>query len=325
MRAKRYHEAANASIGEACVEGEPADNTTVVVFGETLVDAFPDRTVLGGAPFNVAYHLKQLGLDPVLVTRIGADAEGERLFGALREAGLDARGVQVDAVHSTGRVEVTFDDGGHRFEIVENQAYDVIDAVEATAAARTVSPRLVYFGTLAQRSDVSRAALDALLAATGCPSWLDINLRTPYNGTDVIARSLEAADFLKLNDDELLIVARRLDLPGSDPELHVAELIERFDLRSVTVTCGAMGAWSLDADGTCARVEGRPLDGPLVDTVGAGDGFAAVAILGLLRNWPQQTILERADAFARRLCLIRGAIPEDLRPQMNTDEHRSNP
>ena len=283
----------------------------VLVFGEMLVDAFPDRTVLGGAPFNVAFHLKKLGLDPVLVTRIGADAEGARLIAAVREAGLDARGVQPDQDHPTGRVAITFDDGGHRFEILEDRAYDFIDPAEATAVAQSIAPRLVYFGTLAQRGARSRAALDAMLAASDGPRWLDINLRSPYDGTDVIVRSLEAADYLKLNDDELGIVAGRLDLAGSDPERHAAELIRRFDLRCVTVTCGATGAWSLDDEGNHARVEGRPLDGPLVDTVGAGDGFAAVAILGLLRKWPQQEILERADAFARALCLIRGALPDE--------------
>ena len=138
-----------------------------------------------------------------------------------------------------------------------------------------------------------------------------VSLRAPFDGKDVILRSLEMADDLKLNDDELGIVAGRLDLPGTDPELHVAELIKRFDLRCVTVTCGARGAWSLDVDGNHARVEGRPLDGPLVDTVGAGDGFAAVSIAGFIRDWTPQQTLERADAFARRLCLVRGAIPDE--------------
>lgn len=291
--------------------GEPAENLKVAVFGETLVDEFPDRSVLGGAPFNVAYHLKQLGIEPVLVTRVGRDESGDRLWNAMRSAGMDTRGVQRDPVLPTGRVRVTFDDGGHRFEILGNQAYDAIDRFDAAAAVRTAQPRLVYFGTLAQRSEKSLAALDATLTATYSFCWLDINLRAPYDGTDVILHSLEMAEDLKLNDDELGIVAGRLDLPGSDPEIHVAELIERFDLRCVTVTCGARGAWSLDADGNHARVEGRPLDGPLVDTVGAGDGFAAVLIAGFLRDWTPQQTLERADAFARRLCLIRGAIPDD--------------
>lgn len=313
MPARRYHEASDASVGETGVGVEPAENLKVAVFGETLVDEFPDRSVLGGAPFNVAYHLKLLGLEPLLITRVGMDENGDRLVDAIRNAGMDTRGVQRDPVLPTGRVRVTFEDAGHRFEIVENQAYDAIDPDEAVEALRAVAPRLVYFGTLAQRSDVSRAALDALLAETDCIRWLDINLRAPFDGTDVIVRSLEAADYLKLNEDELETVARRLGLPGSNAEGHAAVLLDRFGLRSVTVTCGSDGAWSIDADGSCARIEGRPLDGPLVDTVGAGDGFAAVAILGLLRDWPQQKTLERADAFARALCLIHGAIPNDLR------------
>ncbi len=311
MPARRYHEETDARVGGTGVGGELDENVKVAVFGETLVDEFPDRSVLGGAPFNVAYHLKHLGLEPVLVTRVGRDEYGERLWNAIRTAGMDTRGVQRDPVLPTGRVRVTFDDGGHRFEILENQAYDAIDCFHAAAAVRAAQPRLVYFGTLAQRSERSRAALDATLNATHSFCWLDINLRAPFDGKDVILRSLEMADDLKLNDDELGIVAGRLDLPGTDPELHVAELIKRFDLRCVTVTCGARGAWSLDVDGNHARVEGRPLDGPLVDTVGAGDGFAAVSIAGFIRDWTPQQTLERADAFARRLCLIRGAIPDE--------------
>lgn len=290
---------------------DTAARERVTVFGETLVDEFPDRSVLGGAPFNVAYHLKHLGLEPLLITRVGCDQNGDRLFGAIEAAGMDTRGVERDPVRPTGRVVVSFDDGGHRFEIVEDQAYDAIDPIEAAAVVRAAPPLVVYFGTLAQRREASRAALDAVLEATGGTRWLDINLRAPFDGTDVIARSLEMADHLKLNDDELGIVAERLELTASDPDVHAAALIERFDLRSVTVTCGARGAWSLDSGGNRARVEGRPLDGPLVDTVGAGDGFAAVLISGFLRDWTQQQTLERADAFARRLCLIRGAIPDE--------------
>ncbi len=283
----------------------------VAVFGETLVDEFPDRAVLGGAPFNVAYHLERFGIAPLLVTRVGRDAYGDRIFEAIERAGMDTRGVQRDRDLPTGRVRITLGDGGHRFEIVDGQAYDAIDAEESSAAVRAASPLVVAFGTLAQRSATSRAALDAVLEAAACPRWLDINLREPFDTTETIRRSIEAADFLKLNDAELEIVAHRLGLPGGDPELHAAALVDEFRLQSVIVTCGAGGAWSLSAGGTLSRVEGRPLDGELADTVGAGDGFAAVCILGLLDGWAPQETLERAGVFARRLCCIRGAIPDD--------------
>lgn len=288
-----------------------ATSPRVLVFGETLVDVFPDRTVLGGAPFNVAYHLKHVGLEPLLVTRLGEDSDGDRLLAAIHGAGLDDRGVQRDPSRPTGKVQVTFGEGGHRFEILEDRAYDFVDPDAAAEVARSSAPRLIYFGTLAQRNPHSRTALDTIVKTGDAPRWLDINLRAPFDGTEVIVRSLEAADHLKLNDEELLTVARRLQLPGVDPSAHAAALVDRFGLRSVLVTCGANGAWTLDRNAGLERVPGSSLDGPIADTVGAGDGFAAVAILGLLRGWPARTILERADRFARSICLIRGAIPPE--------------
>ncbi len=285
--------------------------STVAVFGEMLVDAFPDRSVLGGAPLNVAFHLKRFGLDPVLVTRVGTDEDGDRLVAQIASAGLDTSGVQRDPDHPTGRVRITLDDGGHRFEILENQAYDFVDPVRVAELAATIAPGLFYFGTLAQRADVSRRALDTLLDVWDCPRWLDINLRSPFDDPEVIRCSLEAADHVKLNDGELETVAALYGFGGRDAVAWAGALIGACRLASVVVTCGADGAWSLDAGGTYVRVEGKPLATPLADTVGAGDGFAAVSIVGLVRGWPARETLERADAFARAICGIHGAIPQD--------------
>src|SRR6185369_12241172 len=115
----------------------------VAVFGEMLVDEFPDRSVLGGAPFNVAYHLRRLGLAPVLFTRVGDDDAGARLRTALDAAGLDARGVQVDAERPTGRVLVVEADGAHRFDILADCAYDAVDADAVATLAASIDPRVV--------------------------------------------------------------------------------------------------------------------------------------------------------------------------------------
>lgn len=289
----------------------------VAVFGETLVDVFPDRAVLGGAPFNVAYHLAHFGLDPLLVTRIGDDSEGDRLFDTIAGARLATNGVQRDAEHGTGLVRVHLDDGDPRFDIVPDRAFDFIDAGEvATALAAAPAVGLVYFGTLAQRGPASRAALETLLDATGkagAARWLDVNLRAPWYDADIVRWSLDAADDVKVNDAELAEIVTLLGAEARGDEDRARALIDRFGLRSVTVTCGAGGAWRVAAEGRTVRAAGRPLDGSLVDTVGAGDGFAAVSIVGLLRAWPAEVILERADAFARSLCTIRGALPEDSR------------
>lgn len=287
---------------------DPAAAMTLVAFGEALVDQFEDREVPGGAPFNVACHLAAFGAHPVLVTRTGKDAQGERLLHAMSAHGLDLRGVQCDPVRPTGLVEVHETASGHRFEIHSDQAYDHIHARMARLVGLSVRPSIVYFGTLAQRGD-SRRALRALLEATDARTFLDLNLRDPWVDARTLRESLWQARVTKLNEDELARVADLLMLDGGSLRARAAVLLSAFNLERLIVTAGAQGAWTLDAAGRFETVEGHPLEHP-VDTVGAGDGFAAVCLLGMLRGWPPALQLARADTFARAICGIRGAVPD---------------
>lgn len=284
---------------------------TVALFGEVLADRFPDRFVLGGAPFNVARHLQALGLHPVLITRTGNDALREELLASMARFEMDTLGVQCDPAHPTGEVVVHMEEGGHRFEISPDQAYDFIHAGVTRMVALSTQPELIYFGTLAQRHKVSRRALNSLFQSIGAPRMLDINLREPWYDAPTLKRSLLCADIVKMNHDELANIARQLKLPGDSPSAQAAALIRQFSLERVLVTCGAEGAWQQTADGMETRTEGSAPAGAMVDTVGAGDGFAAVFILGTLRGWPAGRILSRANRFAAALCGIRGAIPDD--------------
>ncbi len=284
---------------------------TVALFGEVLADRFPDRSVLGGAPFNVARHLQAFGLRPVLITRTGNDALRDELLTSMERFGMDTLGVQCDPVHPTGQVVVHMEQGGHRFEISPNQAYDFIHAAVARMVALSIQPDLIYFGTLAQRHKVSRRALNTLLQSVDAPHFLDINLREPWFDLQTIRRSMLCADLVKVNDEELAYLARQLKLPGDSARAQAGALIERFSLEKIVVTCGAEGAWQLTADGAETRAEGGVLPGSIVDTVGAGDGFASVYILGTLLGWPASLTLSRANRFAAAICGIRGAIPDD--------------
>lgn len=289
----------------------PRQAGTIALFGEVLADRFPDRSVLGGAPFNVARHLQAFGLHPVLITRTGNDALRDELLASMDQAGMDTLGVQCDLVHPTGQVVVHMEEGGHRFEITPNQAYDFIHAGVARMVALSIQPELIYFGTLAQRHKVSRRALNGLLQCVRAPRMLDINLRAPWYDAQTLKRSLLRADLVKINDEELAIISRQLRLPGERAVEQAEALIEHFSLAQLLVTCGAAGAWHLTEDGTRTHAEGGVLAGGMVDTVGAGDGFAAVFILGTQRSWPASLTLSRANRFAAALCGIRGAIPED--------------
>ncbi len=282
-----------------------------MLFGEVLADVFHDKKILGGAPFNVARHLQAFGLHPVLITRTGDDELRRTVLAAMGVAGMDIRGVQLDVSHPTGQVKVHMTGLGHRFEIIPEQAYDYIHAGLTHMLALAVRPKLVYFGTLAQRNARSSMALTALIRTSKAPRLLDINLREPWYNLALIERSLRRANLLKLNAEELDVLAGLFRLAGKSHEEQAAALIKRFTLDSLLLTCGEQGAWQLDRAGKMTHAKGTISDQPLVDTVGAGDGFAAVYILGILQQWPPARILARANAFAAALCGIRGAIPQD--------------
>lgn len=279
------------------------------------MDCFPDREVQGGAPFNVARHLLGLGrpagLNPVLVTRIGKDERGQRLLENIQSIGLATEGVQQDCLHPTGQVRITLEKetGGHRFEIPPDQAWDFIHAEMARMTGLSCRPQWIYFGTLAQRAG-SRPALRALLQTQGARGFLDINLRDPWVRKDVLSWSLQKANTVKVNEEELHRVAHMLGQDSGTPKQLAERLIHAFDLSRLLVTQGEMGAWLLQDDGAYFDTGKSETRIEVVDTVGAGDGFAAVFLLGLTQEWPMQQTLARAHRFAGEICQIRGAIPD---------------
>ena len=292
----------------------PFDPTQApVVFGEALFDCFQDgppgadeqgeeTQVLGGAPFNVAWHLAAFGAGPTFVSRVGDDALGSRIEAAMREQNITTAGLQRDPVHPTGKVQVTLAAGEPTYEIVAGSAYDYIDA---GALPDLPQDALLYHGTLALRNAASAAALEALRGHTNA-IFLDVNLRAPWWSLEQVRTLLDGAHWVKLNADELELLAAH----GDSPEARAASLIERHGLARVYGTLGAQGAFALDADGSIARVHpGASVE--VVDAVGAGDGFASVLILALLRGWPLAATLARAQDFASAIVGRRGATIHD--------------
>ena len=305
---KRSHSDRHASRSNS-QSNEQTGN--IALFGEILADMFPERVVLGGAPFNVARHLKAFGQNPVLISSLGNDALSDEVMAAMTSHGMETLGVQCNPHYPTGRVTVLMKGNEHRFEILPFQAYDYINPSEARSAILSANPELIYFGTLAQRNEISRQALEALLHATEASKFLDINLRAPWYDENILRQSLQFADIVKLNGDELLELGEIFRLSGSDLQAQAVELLNRFNLDRVLVTCGEKGAWNIDRNGNKVMVAVKSSIKKLVDTVGAGDGFAAVSILGVLRRWPVEKTLERANTFAAALCEIRGAVPDE--------------
>lgn len=272
----------------------------ILVYGEVLYDHFPDgRRVLGGAPFNVAWHLQAFGLAPRFISRVGADTEGEEVLAAMRDWGMDTRFVQVDPRRPTGRVSVHIVGTEPSYEIVPDCAYDAIEP----PGTELPDVALLYHGSLALRSAASRSALDALLRATSpARIFLDVNLRTPWWEAAAVHALIRRADWLKLNREELdTLYPEHTDSPVQD-----SAFLAENSLQGLVLTFGSRGAHAITAAGENCQV--RPAQTvELVDTVGAGDAFAAVMILGLSRGWPLARTLERAQQFASRIVGRRGA------------------
>jgi len=303
------------------VPGPGPEPATVAVFGEALVDDFGDRQVIGGAPFNVARHLAALGLRTLMLTRVGLDEPGARMREEFGRFGLPMAGLQVDAALPTGRVRVDRCTGdGHRFTILPHQAYDGIEAQAAVAALAAARPATLYFGTLAQRAAPSRAALERLLAATDACRYLDLNVRAGHVTERCVFASLHAADIVKVNEEELQdmfgwYTHLRLptdDMADADVGRACATLLRVFDLKGLIVTLGARGAVWFGPDGGFHASPAPAAPAVLVDTVGAGDAFSAVFLLGRARGWPLDVLLARANEFAGAVCGIPGAVPDDL-------------
>jgi fructokinase len=277
-------------------------NPRPVIFGEVLFDHFPDgRRVLGGAPFNVAWHLQAFGESPLMVSRVGEDADGLAVREAMSNWGMAQSALQTDPERPTGQVRVTIEQDEPSYEIVHPAAWDAIEPLAALPACS-----LLYHGSLALRSTASRSACKGLRAAVqGCAGrgrvFVDVNLREPWWQREAVLESLAGADWVKLNRQELELLWP--DGDSEDPDLR---FLEAHDLGALLLTDGSNGARMLTAQGEVCEV--RPqADIQVVDTVGAGDAMASVTILGLLRGWPLPTTLERAQAFASAIVGQRGA------------------
>lgn len=276
-----------------------------VIFGEVLFDTFPDgRRVLGGAPFNVAWHLRGFGLDPLFISRVGDDAPGAEVRQAMTDWRMTIEGLQTDRERPTGEVRVTFHDGEPAYEIVEDAAWDAIDRPAALTAVGSTEPGLLYHGTLAARSVTSRETL-AALRGTAAEFFIDINLRPPWWERRRVEDLCRTAKWVKLNQDELKTL-----VGGDDLEDAASRLAHDLDIGHLIITRGAEGALMREPEGWVTGVAAGTTE-HVVDTVGAGDAFSAVMLLGALVDWTPETSLERAVDFAARVCEQPGATAAD--------------
>lgn len=284
-----------------------ASRPCIVGLGELLWDCFPDRRTPGGAPGNFAYHAAALGAEGVPCSRVGRDDLGAAMFQYLRDHGLPVDAVQLDAEHATGRVDIELDGTEPSYEFAADVAWDHLAGDEA---ARRLARRadVICFGTLAQRSPVSREAIHAILAAAGddCLKVYDVNLRPPWFEAAWIERSLAIADLVKLNEAEVETLATLFSLPG-DAAGFACALAGRFGPDTVCITRGGAGA-ALVRQGVLHEVPGRAVD--VVDPVGAGDSFTAALVVALLRDASAADAVRFANAVGGLVASRPGAMPD---------------
>lgn len=287
----------------------------IVGLGEALWDVLPEGKKLGGAPSNFAYHAGQYGLPSVAVSALGNDKLAEETIQQLEEKQLHY--VMPQVPYPTGTVQVTLDEQGvPTYDIKENVAWDNIpfcDEVKEIAG----NAAAVCWGSLAQRNIVSRETIYKFLDHTpeGCLKIFDINLRQNFYNKNIVCESLRRCDVLKINDEELVIVSRMLELQGLDIESKCRQLLADYNLRMLVLTCGVNGSYVFTTDGMSFQ-ETPKVD--VADTVGAGDSFTGTFCASILNGKSVADAHKLAVEVSAFVCTQNGAMPEIPSKYKNT-------
>jgi fructokinase len=284
------------------------DSDRPIIFGEVLFDRFPDdRQVLGGAPFNVAWNLRGLGFDPYFVSGIGDDESGQAVRQRMSSWGMNPSGLHTIQRRPTGTVSVSLENNQPSYEIVSDQAYDFVPPVAADELGERCP--LLYHGSLIFRGERSHQTLQGLIADSGLPRFVDVNVRQPHFDLDWLPELLGGASWVKLNDEELAYLSGIVIRDQSTIEAAVNRLRESFGEATYFVTCGARGAYAVDHERTWFAPAPKPET--FCDSVGAGDAFAAATIGGIIMNRSPGQALAAAARFASRVCGVAGGTSGD--------------
>lgn len=280
----------------------------IVGLGEVLWDVLPEGKKMGGAPANFAYHVSQFGMDGWVISAIGNDKLGEEIWHNLANKHMRFLTQKVD--FPTGTVEVSLDkEGIPQYNIRENVAWDNIPFTpEMSCVAHRCDA--VCFGTLSQRSPVSRMSITKFLdiMPQGEDYWriFDINLRQHFYSKEIVEDGLRRCNILKINDEELVIVSEMFGLDGMEAPEQCRKLIDLFGLRMLILTCGETGSYVFS--GTDSSFFSTPRV-TVADTVGAGDSFTAAFIASILRGDDLRTAHKKAVDVSAYVCTQHGAMP----------------
>ncbi len=278
--------------------------TDIICFGEMLWDVLPTGKQPGGAPMNVAVHLKNLGHNPQMISRIGHDELGKELLDFIQEKGLATDLIQQGETHLTGVVKANVSDKNEvTYKIVQPVAWDYIQCNEALETAVANADVFVY-GSLAARSAASADTLSRLLKKARFKVF-DVNLRAPHYDQNTLEQLLRAADMVKMNTNELDMLAAWYT-PNADEETAIITLAETFDIQTICVTKGEHGA-VLWTGGKFYQSTGFQVN--VQDTIGSGDSFLAALLTCLLEGQSPADSVQFACAMGSLVATYRGATP----------------
>ena len=275
----------------------------IICFGEVLIDCLPEKNVIGGAPFNVAIHLKRLGHDAAFVSRIGTDDFGDLIHDLLKREEL-TQNVIVDDAYRSGFVSVDFVDGEPKYTIQENCAWQYIPYQKIDQPVN-----YVIFGSLATYFPNNKDTFLAYKTAHPDASFIcDLNLRAPFYDQEHVLFCLEHTTILKINEDEEAYLFELLDV--NDTETLVDHLAKKYAITKVLITKGEEGVHVFWAGNQCSVAAQKVPADQFKDTIGAGDSFTARFIHGLITAPTElNDNTQKAVDFAAQICRNEGAIP----------------
>ncbi len=278
----------------------------IVGLGEVLWDVLPEGKKLGGAPANFAFHAGQFGMDSLAISAVGNDALGDETLAELTKKNLNHVIPRVD--YPTGTVQVELDaDGVPTYDIKTNVAWDNVPFTkEIEAIAKDC--RCVCFGSLAQRSEVTRSTIHKFIKAMpkGSLKIFDINLRQNFYDKDILQSSIKACNILKINDEELVQLGRLYGYPGLDISNKCWLLLGKYNLDMLVLTCGVNGSYVFTPG--CMSFQETPKV-EVTDTVGAGDSFTGTFASAILNGLPVPEAHKLAVEVSAYVCTQQGAMP----------------
>ena len=284
-------------------------NQVIVGMGEALWDVLPEGKKIGGAPANFAYHVSQFGFDSRIVSAVGEDTDGTEIMDVFQKKALKTMIARVP--YPTGTVQVTLDAVGVPcYDIKEAVAWDNIPFTDELKSL-ALNTRAVCFGSLAQRSQVSRDTikrfLDAMPDLEGNLKIFDVNLRQGFYTKEILCDSMSRCNVLKINDEELVVISRIFDYPGIDLQDKCWILLAKYNLKMLILTCGTNGSYVFTPGVVSFQETPRVA---VADTVGAGDSFTAAFTSAVLAGKPVQEAHKLAVEVSAFVCTQSGAMPE---------------